>query len=70
MEGFGFGGTGKKSALAVLENLSMGPFRNHGPDLGVFVTSGHRNKFADYGVPFEAGDVVTCCLDSPQQQRK
>mmetsp|Transcript_85963 Transcript_85963/g.270990 ORF Transcript_85963/g.270990 Transcript_85963/m.270990 type:complete len:500 (+) Transcript_85963:36-1535(+) len=35
-EGFGFGGTGKKS---------------------------HLSKFVDYGAPFEAGDVVTCCID-------
>lgn len=35
-EGFGYGGTGKKS---------------------------HLNKFADYGGAFEAGDVVTCCVD-------
>ncbi|CAE7331580.1 DNAH7 [Symbiodinium sp. KB8] len=40
-EGFGFGGTGKKS---------------------------HRNKFADYGAAFEAGDVVTCCLDRDRRE--
>ncbi|CAE7238704.1 Hnrnpul1 [Symbiodinium natans] len=40
-QGFGFGGTGKKS---------------------------HRNKFADYGIAFEVGDVVSCCLDRDQRQ--
>eukprot|EP00931_Biecheleriopsis_adriatica_P118429 TRINITY_DN93841_c0_g1_i1.p1 TRINITY_DN93841_c0_g1~~TRINITY_DN93841_c0_g1_i1.p1 ORF type:complete len:500 (+),score=70.11 TRINITY_DN93841_c0_g1_i1:92-1591(+) len=40
-EGFGFGGTGKKS---------------------------HRNKFSDFGSAFEAGDVVTCCIDRSRRE--
>ena len=29
---------------------------------------GHRNKFADYGASFEAGDVVTCCVDRQRRE--
>lgn len=28
----------------------------------------HRNKFADYGVAFEAGDIVTCCIDRQRRE--
>eukprot|EP00913_Durusdinium_trenchii_P020057 g18849.t2 len=28
----------------------------------------HRNKFADYGASFEAGDVVTCCVDRQRRE--
>lgn len=28
----------------------------------------HRNKFADYGTAFEAGDVVTCCIDRNRRE--